>query len=78
MKCEKLKEMIKDEEEALRDAIKKHQQNLSNRRGYIVEFSEAEMDFADSHLEYWADGFRHAYCNYACDYRNKCEIIKDE
>ena len=47
---------------------------LSAERPELKSHIDRDKDFLKYHLVDWADGFRTAYCGYACPIRERCDV----
>ena len=40
----------------------------------LIYHLNKDKEFLDKHLKDWAEGFREAYCGYACPRREECAV----
>jgi len=73
-RCNQLVELIEAELPGLISEIKRDQYYLGEKRKHPVSWKEAERDYFEHYARTWATGFKFAYCNYACFYKDSCEI----
>ena len=80
-KCTNLEGLLKAESEGLNVAFGHRRYLISKKDGKLPEeipWDEAKNDFMEHYFNAWAEGFKAAYCHYACDKRDECEVKDSE